>query len=192
MHAEQPAAELRPLRADARRNRLLILDAAIAVFAEHAEAAQMDVVAARAGVGVGTLYRHFPDKEALITAVVLRRLERIASYAGEALQIEDPWDALTTYIWRSAEDMVAEAGAREVLTRQNPALEGAPAALTVVERSRLLVRRAHLNGTLRKDFHEDDMRALMCGLGETVNTAARHGRDWRRHVTFTLDGLRSK
>src|SRR5947199_9029308 len=104
----------RPMRADARRNRERILDAALAAFAEHGSASQMEDVAARAGVGVGTLYRHFPTKEALILAVVVRRFERFADYAAEALEADgDPGEAFAGLIRRVAGDMAAEAGSQE-------------------------------------------------------------------------------
>ncbi len=84
-----------PLRADARRNREKVLAAARAVFSEHGRDAQMDDVARRAGVGVGTVYRHFPTKEALIEALMVAAFETIAEAAEAALEIEDPWEAFT-------------------------------------------------------------------------------------------------
>ena len=85
----------RPLRADARRNREKVLTAARDVFSEHGRDAQMDDVARRAGVGVGTVYRHFPTKEALIEALMVAAFEAIAAQAEAALEIEDPWEAFT-------------------------------------------------------------------------------------------------
>src|SRR3954462_12789547 len=82
----------RPLRADARRNRERVLTAARAVFAEAGREAQMDDVARRAMVGVGTVYRHFPTKEALIEAIALDAFEQIAQRAREALEQADPWE----------------------------------------------------------------------------------------------------
>src|SRR5687768_10426070 len=71
----------RPLRADARRNRERVLEGARAVFAEHGRDAQMDDVAKRAGVGVGTVYRHFPTKEALVSALALSLFEQVLASA---------------------------------------------------------------------------------------------------------------
>ena len=73
-----------------------MLAAARAVFAEHGREAQMDDVARRAGVGVGTVYRHFPTKEALVEALAVDALRAIAAAAEEALAIEDPWEAFTS------------------------------------------------------------------------------------------------
>src|SRR3954468_9163530 len=92
----------RPLRADARRNRERVLIAARAAFAEHGREAQMDDVARRAGVGVGTVYRHFPTKEALVNALALDLFERLVQHAREALAIEDPWEAFTQALWTGA------------------------------------------------------------------------------------------
>src|ERR671915_1320812 len=93
----------KPLRADARRNRERVLKAARAVFADHGIEAQIDDVAKRAKVGVGTVYRHFPTKEALLDAVVRERFEEIAGYAEEALRHEDAWEGFSELIWRAAE-----------------------------------------------------------------------------------------
>ena len=81
---------VRPLRADARRNRERVLTAAAVVFSEHGHEAQMDDVARRAGVGVGTVYRHFPTKEALMEALALDHFERVLAAARKALDREDP------------------------------------------------------------------------------------------------------
>src|SRR5207302_1289476 len=79
-------------RSDALRNRAALLDAARDVFRERGLAAQMDDVAARAGLGVGTLYRHFPTKEALLAVGVRERAQRIVDAARAALGAADPWE----------------------------------------------------------------------------------------------------
>src|SRR3954469_20768899 len=104
----------RPLRADARRNREKVLAAARAVFSEHGRDAQMDDVARRAGVGVGTVYRHFPTKEALIEALMVAAFETIAAAAEAALEIDDPWEAFTSGLWRGAETMAGYRALSEV------------------------------------------------------------------------------
>ena len=85
LHPGRPGCAAKPLRADARRNRERILKAARAVFADQGIDAQIDDVAKRAKVGVGTVYRHFPTKEALLDALVRERFEEIAQFAEEAL-----------------------------------------------------------------------------------------------------------
>src|SRR3954451_10691630 len=85
-------------RADAVRNRAALLAAAQEVFRERGLAAQMDDVAARAGLGVGTLYRHSPTKEALLQVVVRERAQRIVDAARAARGAADPWDGLTAFL----------------------------------------------------------------------------------------------
>src|SRR5215217_5750119 len=107
----------RPLRADARRNRERVLTAARDVFAEQGREAQMDDVARRAEVGVGTVYRHFPTKEALIDALVATAFERLLAVAKEqAAREDDPWDALVTTLWAGAEILAADRAVSEIMT----------------------------------------------------------------------------
>src|SRR5215208_7208931 len=115
----------RPLRADARRNREKVLAAARAVFSENGRDAQMDDVARRAGVGVGTVYRHFPTKEALIQALVVDSFEAIAAHARAALALDDPWDAFSSVLWRGAEIMAADRTLSEVFASIPGAMESA-------------------------------------------------------------------
>ncbi len=89
---------LRPLRADARRNRAKVLVAAEEVFASEGLSVPIDEVARRAGVGVGTVYRHFPTKEALFEAIVIARLEALVERAEELCAADDPGTALFTFI----------------------------------------------------------------------------------------------
>src|SRR5919197_6626891 len=91
------------LRADARRNRERILAAAKEVFGEKGEDAQMDDVARRAGVGVGTVYRHFPTKEALVHALTDEQFNVIAAHARETLELADPWEAFERTLWFAGE-----------------------------------------------------------------------------------------
>ena len=103
-----PACAAKPLRADARRNRERILKAARAVFGDQGIDAQIDDVAKRAKVGVGTVYRHFPTKEALLDALVRERFSEIAQFAKEALRHEDAWEGFCELIWRAAERNAAD------------------------------------------------------------------------------------
>src|SRR5690242_1941153 len=98
----------RPLRADARRNREKVLTAARKVFAEHGGEAQMDDIARRAKVGVGTVYRHFPTKEALLWALAQDTFARIAERARALLEREDAWEAFTTLMWDAGESLAGD------------------------------------------------------------------------------------
>jgi AcrR family transcriptional regulator len=186
------AAEERPLRADARRNREKVLEAARFVFSENGREAQMDDVARRAGVGVGTVYRHFPTKEALIEALMVATFRSIAAEAERALEIEDPWEAFATVLWHGAEAMTADRAMSEVFASipgvaesAIPTIDGLTA--TVEE----LIRRAQEAGVLRPDLVVDDVPMLMCGIGAATKKEHRCPSAWRRHLTIVLDGLRA-
>jgi AcrR family transcriptional regulator len=108
-----PAA--RPMRADARRNRERVLAAASEAFATYGSDAQMDDVARAAGVGVGTVYRHFPTKEALVAELVRRKFETFVAQARQALDEPDPWEAFAGMLRRNAELMARDAAVREAI-----------------------------------------------------------------------------
>ena len=186
------AAEERPLRADARRNREKVLAAARAVFSEHGREAQMDDVARRAGVGVGTVYRHFPTKEALIEALMVDAFQTIADEARRALEIEDPWEAFTTVLWRGAETMSSDRALSEVFASIPGAMESAmPTIGGLTESMETIMRRAQAAGVLRPDAMIDDIPMLMCGIGSATKKEHRCEGAWRRHLSIVLDGLRA-
>src|SRR4051812_33551870 len=102
----------RPLRADARRNREKIVNAARAIVAEQGEAAQIDDVAHMAGVGVGTVYRHFPNKDALMGELVRMCVVECTALARAATELDDPWEAFAQMIRGSCENAAADAASR--------------------------------------------------------------------------------
>src|ERR1700742_4699454 len=104
------STDQRTLRADARRNRERIMHSGRELFALHGPEAQMDEIAAHAGVGIGTVYRHFPTKEALLTEMVRERFQEFAEIARSAEGIADPLDALRTVIRGSAEAVEGDSG----------------------------------------------------------------------------------
>jgi AcrR family transcriptional regulator len=182
----------RPLRADARRNRERILRAANEVFAAKGQEAQMDDVAAQAEVGVGTVYRHFPTKNALMGALVAQKFAEFAANAREAHQVEDPWEAFAGSFRRNAELMARDAGVQYVLMSTDVVLEYiAPQKHELEVAMGKLVGRAKRAGVLRKDFKVGDMGMLMCGLCSTMGGGPIPF-DWRRHLEIILDGLRPR
>jgi AcrR family transcriptional regulator len=188
--AVNPDTDERPLRADARRNRARILEAARGACAEHGANVQIDDVARSAGVGVGTVYRHFPTKDALIEALVAEKFRITTENIRAALEIEDPWEAFRAALVRNAEVMAADAGLREAVIRLGPAARSSGA-----ERAELnaladrLIARAQGAGALRDDVTAEDIGALMAGL---CTSMGRPELDWRRHLELLLDGLRAK
>ena len=178
----------KPLRADARRNRERILKAARSVFADHGIDAQMDDVAKRAKVGVGTVYRHFPTKEALVDAIVRERFEEIAGYAEEALRHEDAWEGFCELIWRAAERNAIDRAFCEVVafTDQSRIVE----ETGLLGHTLTLMDRAKAQGRMRADATEMDIPILMAGAGSVMRIHPEPA-IWHRYLTIMLDGLRA-
>jgi AcrR family transcriptional regulator len=179
----------RPLRADARRNRERILKAARAVFSDQGIDAQIDDVAKRAKVGVGTVYRHFPTKDALLDALVRERFEVIAGYAREALEREDAWEGFCELIWRSAEGNAADRAFCEIVAFTDKRHVVEETGLRASTRE--LITRARAQGTMRPDATETDVEIMMCGAGSVMRAMVTVPDVWRRYLTLMLDGLRA-
>jgi AcrR family transcriptional regulator len=182
-----PVSE-RPLRADARRNRERILKAARRVFAERGLHSQIDDVAKRAKVGVGTVYRHFPTKEALLDALVRERFEEIAGYAREALERDDAWEGFCELIWRSAERNADDLGFCEVVASTD--VSAIVAEVGLLDSTNELIARAKRQGRMRADASEQDVPMMMCGASSVMRLAPAPDA-WRRYLTLMLDGLRA-
>jgi AcrR family transcriptional regulator len=180
------------MRADARRNRERILAAAKEAFAAQGGDTQMDDVAARAGVGVGTVYRHFPTKEALMGELVRQKFVLIAEHAREGLGQEgEPFEVFAGVLRRNCEVTAEDAAAQDALMRAGEEVWDQAAAvrrdLDVVVQE--LIDRAQAAGTMRPDFSVADMPMLMCGVSASM---AHGGWEWRRHLEILLDGLRAR
>jgi AcrR family transcriptional regulator len=178
----------RPLRADARRNRERILNAAREVFAEQGMHSQIDDVAKRAKVGVGTVYRHFPTKEALGEALVRERFEEIAGYAREALTREDAWEGFCELIWRAAARNADDLALCEAVAFSDQS--GVVAEVGLAESTNTLMARAKAQGKMRLDATETDVPMMMCGASSVMRLSPT-GDAWRRYLTLMLDGLRA-
>jgi AcrR family transcriptional regulator len=183
-------AEARPLRADARRNRERVLVAARQTFAADGLDAQVDDIATRAGVGVGTVYRHFPTKEALVEAVALGGYEEICQIAREALELDDSWEAFSQFMWRGARlhrndraQCEMHATRPEVIRR----VAGDKRELFALVGD--LIARGQSDGVLRPDLSAADMPLIWCTLGAAQQHSP--GSEWERYLEVVLDGLRS-
>jgi AcrR family transcriptional regulator len=183
----------RPLRADARRNRDRILHSARLVFAECGADAQMDDVARRAGVGVGTVYRHFPTKEALMVELVRHKFRIFAATAREALgQDGEPFAVFVDVLRRNAEAAAADAAMQHALAGVGEHI-WTQAQLEQQELSELterLIARARRAGTIRPDITAADIAMLMCGVSATMAHNA-PGFNWQRHLELVIDTLRA-
>lgn len=178
----------RSLRADARRNRESVLDAAAELFARRGNDVQMDEIAQRAGLGVGTLYRHFADKQALLAAIIGRRFEAITTLARTAEGVEDPGAAFEALLYGYLESAQADAAFRFALLgpqepNWNEIASEKTAFSAIVER---IVQRAVHAGRLRDDFRADDFILMTRGAMANMTGTS----DWRRYVTLLLNGIR--
>jgi AcrR family transcriptional regulator len=184
----------RPLRRDAERNRQRILAVARDAFRDDGLAVTLDEIARRAGLGVGTIYRRFPDKEQLIDALFEERMSEMVALAENALQCEDAWDGLVAFLEAATAAHAEDRGLKEV------ALSGAH-GLDRVARARQLmfplvtriVERAQEQGSLRPDIQPTDMPLLQLMLGSLSECT----RDvdpaiWRRYLGILTDGLRTR
>jgi AcrR family transcriptional regulator len=186
---QPPIHAQRPLRADARRNRERILEAARVVFAEQGGEAQIDDIARAAHVGVGTVYRHFPHKDALLGELVNQKFRGFADNAERALEVEDPWEAFAGLLRTNAEFCAGDVGVQQALARGPAAWELAATELDRLrETTSRLIARAQEAGVMRPDFVVDDIAMLMCALSSTMGVP---GYDWRRHLEILLSGLRT-
>jgi AcrR family transcriptional regulator len=186
------AATRAPRRADALRNRGRLLDAADAVFAARGASASTEEVARRAGVGIGTLFRHYPTKEALLEAVLLRRLERLADEVEELAESQPAAQAFFAAFSRA----VAEAPGKLALA-DALAVGGVEEGGGVIDaRARLrqaftlLLGRAQEAGAVRADLGVDEVFALLVGASRTAAQAAFERGVLERALAVVLDGLR--
>ncbi len=194
---EQGEGELdgtrRPLRADARRNRKRILAAAAEAFATRGLAVPIDLVAERAGVGVGTLYRHFPTKEALFAAVVGQRVAALAAALGAAGAGDDTGSTLFTCIELLAVEVVGNQDLLEALEAAGVDVTPELAqALARLEREiDDLLRRAAAAGAVRADVSPEDVLGLVIGTCRGARQVGGGDERIRRLVSIVCEGLRT-
>ena len=184
------------MRADALRNRQRILDAAREAFTEHGQSAQMDDIARRAGVGVGTLYRHFTTKDLLVGELIRLKLSEFAERVRLKFEEEsDPWAAFEGGLREQASVMAGDAAHQNMpfAATPNAALIAAPAIEELRNAWGVVIARAQEAGVLRQDFEVDDIRTMMCGLGSMMAADARGALsyDWQRQLDLFLDGVRT-
>jgi AcrR family transcriptional regulator len=183
----------RPLRKDAERNRQRILVAASELFAEAGLHVTLDAVAERAGVGVGTVYRRFTDKEALVDALFEERIDQVVAIAEATCAIDDPWEALTTFFDRAMALHGNDRALKELLfSTEHGRDRVAEARGRIKPRVGRLVARAQESGQLRADFEITDMPVLQLMLTAVMEYTSDVAPDvWRRYVAVVLDGMRA-
>jgi AcrR family transcriptional regulator len=181
----------RAQRADARRNRRKVLDAARKAFAEDGLDVRVEKVARRAGVGVGTVYRHFPTKEDLLQALADDRFAGLADAARRAVEDPDAWHGFAGFMRYSAEVMAEDRALSEAMDQRPEMCGQAAEDARLLEVVGELIERAQAEGALRPDVVPEDVPGLICGLGRA--TRATEGRptiSWERYLGIILAGLR--
>ena len=181
-----------PLRKDAARNRERILEAARELFAERGLAATLNDVAHHAGVGVGTVYRRFPEKEALIDALFQDRLDEWGRLFEDGLADPDPWRAIVTVHERALELWAQDRGLREIILNAPEAAErGARQRSQLHPLATKLIERGQAAGEVRADATTQDFGVLLVMVGAVMDAAEDVNPDlWRRYLRIALQGLR--
>ncbi|HEV8568447.1 MAG TPA: helix-turn-helix domain-containing protein [Actinoplanes sp.] len=182
----------RPLRRDAELNRQRIIVAAREVYAERGLAATFDDVAHRAGVGIGTVYRRFPTKEALLEVALEDRLEQHAKTAEAALRAPTAWEGLITFLREASEMHAADRGLRDVALGADLKMRHfAGIRDRVVPILTQLIERAQAEGSLRPDVTVEDLPLLLMMASEVAHHSQAVRPDvYRRYLQLLIDGLR--
>src|SRR5215218_10975502 len=193
MSTTEPAPQAllaRPKRADARRNYENVLAAAREAFAEGGESTALEEIARRAGVGIGTLYRHFPNRQALVEALYVDEVEEMCRSAAE-LDGADPWEALNGWFER----FVAYIGTKRALAHELLNYLDHDAPLFRASRSSLfaagepLLTRAQEAGVVRRDVSIGDVIQMVVGIAKVPTSEPGQT---ERLVRIALDGLRHR
>jgi AcrR family transcriptional regulator len=175
------------MRADARRNRAKVLAAAEEAFAADGLAVPLDDIARLAGVGAGTVYRHFPSKEALFQAVVLERIEQFAEEARGLAAAEDPGEVFLDYFVRVIKQASLNRAICDALAESGGHAFKAGAGGDFRAALAVLLERAQAVGAVRTDIDGDDLRALIAGC----LAVERYSPGSRHLVRIVVDGLRT-
>lgn len=176
----------RPLRADAARNRARVLEAALEAFAAKGLSVPIDEIARLAGVGAGTVYRHFPAKEDLVLAVIADQMQRIIDGGYALLQTGEPGEALFTFLRAAVEWTATNRGLVDTMAAADVEVKDEGKFLDLLGE---LLRAAHEAGTVRKDVAVPDVKALMVGL----QAMRSYNDDTAERLTeVVLDGLRAR
>ena len=185
-------ATARPLRADAQRNRDRLLEVAVRAFSRDGPDVTLDAIAKEAGVGIGTLYRHFPTREALIDAAYRNELARLCDSAGDLSRDAPPDQALRAWMDRFADYMTTKRGMGDAL-RALIASGGDPFSES---RDRLtaavstLLQAGVAAGTLRPDVSPDDVLVGLSGITLAIDPERRDQAG--RLLDWLIDGLRRR
>jgi AcrR family transcriptional regulator len=183
----------RPLRKDAARNRERILNAARELFAERGLGVTLNDIAHHAGVGVGTVYRRFPDKAQLVDALFEQRVDDLVGLMTAAVGDPDPWRGLAGFLERSLELQADDLALKDLLL----GAPGQPARIArirsqLMPRAAQLVQRLHEAGELRPGIAPQDFAIVQLMIGAVIDVSHDAAPElWRRYLAILLDGLRA-
>ncbi|NUT98203.1 MAG: TetR/AcrR family transcriptional regulator [Saccharothrix sp.] len=179
----------KPLRADAARNRAKLLAAAVEVFATRGLDAPLEHIARQAGVSIGTLYAHFPTRDALFDAIFPERLAALDRVAAEALADPDPWLGFVAFLEGVFALQAEDRGLNDAISRRVPMSGQMEEVCTRgVGHAETIIARAREAGKLRADFTVADLAVLTSAVSQVIRTAPE---DWRRFLCLYLDGVRA-
>lgn len=192
--ATAPPLRCAQLRADAERNRLAVLDAARAVFGEQGLEAPLEEVAARAGVGIATLYRRFPTRQDLVVAALSDRVVQYLKIAEGALEAQDAWEGFAGFVARASALQADDRGLSDLLFMALPASEEVERLRRLAQaRIAELIGRAKAEGSLRPDFDQEDLRLMLLGEAAIVRVTRKDAPEaWRRYVALMLDAFSAR
>jgi AcrR family transcriptional regulator len=181
----------RRLRVDAERNRAALLDAAREVFAEQGLEAPLEEIALRAGVGIATLYRRFPNRGQLVAAALVGNFAQYAEAAERALAVPDPWAGFAGFIERICELQAADRGLSDLLSMALPGDERIEQLRRLAnDRVVELIERTKAAGQLREDFAGEDIPLLLVAHAAVVDVTREDAPDARRRfVALMLDAF---
>ena len=190
--AETPIGSRPPLRADARRNRELILAAADAAFASEGLGVPVDEIARRAGVGAGTLYRHFPTKEALFEAVLIAHMDSLARYGQALVDSAQPDEALFEFVGRLASEAASKRNLIDALSGSGYDIKASSSEskAALEEVFQVLLSRAQRAGLVRPDVQPADLMGLVMGAC-SLATHERSDCSQSRMLAVVCAGLRA-
>ena len=183
----------KPLRADAARNRARILQAAQEVFAERGLDVTLDDIAKQAGLGVGTVYRRFADREALVEALFDERMQHAVARARAALEVPEAWQGLVLLIEGICEQLAVDRGLHQVMLSsaygQDRVARGREELVPLITE---LVERAQAQGALREGFSPHDIPVLLLMVGAVADFSRDVSPElWRRYFALLVDGMRA-
>ena len=183
----------RSLRRDAAANRDRVLAAASDLFAQRGLNVTLNDIAHHAGVGVGTAYRRFANKEEVIDALFEQRLQQVANVASDAVRDPDAWRGLVTFLERALDMQFGDRGLNQIMN--DPAMSTARIAHArddIAPIITTLVERAQRQGVVRNDLDQTDLIFMQVALSAVMNrTRDLEPQLYRRYLTILLDGIRT-